>query len=59
MPNHESDSEMILITKAQYEIFVAAVEELEDIAAAQAALAEPGPHIPWEDVKKELGLNDR
>ncbi len=30
------------------------IEDREDIAAADAALAEPGEPIPWEVVKEEL-----
>ncbi len=36
-----------------------ALERLEDeadIRAAREALAEPGPNIPWEKVKADLGL---
>jgi prevent-host-death family protein len=46
----------VLISVEQYEVFVDALEELEDIAAGEAALRDPGPSIPWEKVKKELGL---
>ena len=46
----------VLISVEQYEVFVDALEELEDISAAEAALRDPGPSIPWEKVKKELGL---
>lgn len=48
--------EAVLISFEQFEKFVAAEEELEDLAEAEAALLEPGPHIPWEKVRKELGL---
>ena len=36
-----------------------ALERLEDEAdlrAAREALAEPGPNVPWEKVKADLGL---
>ena len=36
-----------------------ALERLEneaDLRAARDALAEPGPNIPWEKVKEDLGL---
>ena len=32
-----------------------ALEELEDVAAVDAALAEGGEPIPWEQVMKDLG----
>lgn len=32
------------------------VEDAEDLAAAKAAMAEPGPRRPWDEVRKELGL---
>ncbi|OGQ80095.1 MAG: prevent-host-death family protein [Deltaproteobacteria bacterium RIFOXYA12_FULL_58_15] len=31
-------------------------EDRMDIKAAQEALNEPGPNIPWEEVKTRLGL---
>jgi antitoxin (DNA-binding transcriptional repressor) of toxin-antitoxin stability system len=34
-------------------------EDEQDIAAADAALAEPGESIPWEHVKAELDDVDR
>jgi len=33
-------------------------EDKEDLAAARKALKEPGPNIPWEKVKKDLGLDE-
>ena len=33
-------------------------EDAEDEADAAAALAEPGPSIPYEQVRRELGLDD-
>ena len=33
-----------------------AFEDAADIAAADAAMAEPGKSIPYEEVRKELGL---
>ena len=33
-----------------------AIEDRLDIIAAKKAMAEPGDNIPWERVKKDLGL---
>jgi len=32
------------------------LEDEQDVAVIRQAKAEGGPFIPWEDVKKELGL---
>jgi prevent-host-death family protein len=45
----------VLISPAQYEQMLETLEEHDDIAAFDAAMAEEGPHIPWEDVKADLG----
>lgn len=39
----------------QYEKLVAAAEDVEDVAAFDAAMDEEGPNIPWEQVKADLG----
>ena len=46
----------VLITPSLYEKFVESMEELEDIAAFDAAINDGDPSIPWEQVKKDLGL---
>jgi len=46
----------VLVDAAQFERMVAALEDAEDIAAARAAMDEPGDNIPWEQVKADLGL---
>jgi prevent-host-death family protein len=38
-----------------YERLRVALEELEDIAAFDSALEEPGDNIPWDRVKSDLG----
>ncbi|CAN5430327.1 hypothetical protein BH09ACT4_BH09ACT4_13890 [soil metagenome] len=45
----------VLVSPEQYERMMDALEEAEDIAAFDAALAEGGESIPWEQVKAELG----
>lgn len=32
------------------------MEDLEDLRLIEKSKAEPGPNVPWEQVKKELGL---
>ncbi len=54
--NRHGKPEAVIINIHQYEEFLDAVEELEDIALAEEALRDPGPNIPWEKVKKDLGL---
>lgn len=45
----------VLVSPEQYEKLTAALEDTEDIAAFDAAMAEEGPNIPWEQVKADLG----
>lgn len=45
-----------LVTTEFYERAIEALEDAEDIAAAQAALDEDGESIPWETVRADLGL---
>ncbi|MGH7910854.1 MAG: type II toxin-antitoxin system Phd/YefM family antitoxin [Candidatus Dormibacteraceae bacterium] len=45
----------VLISTEHYARLTAALEEGEDAAAFDAAMAEEGPNIPWEQVKADLG----
>ena len=45
----------VIISVERYEQLMDALEDVEDIAAADAAMADPSPSIPWEQVKAELG----
>ena len=54
--NRHGKPESVLISVEQYKEFLEAVEELDDIVAAEESLRDPGPNIPWEKVKKDLGL---
>lgn len=45
----------VLVSAERYEELVAALEEVEDIAAFDAAIAEEGASIPWDQVKIDLG----
>ena len=45
----------VIISVERYEELMDAFEELEDMAAYDAAKAEPGANISWEQLKAELG----
>jgi len=45
----------ILVSPDQYDEMLEALEEAQDVAAFDAALAEVGDNIPWEQVKMDLG----
>ncbi|MGH3928935.1 MAG: type II toxin-antitoxin system prevent-host-death family antitoxin [Pseudonocardiaceae bacterium] len=45
----------VLISPERYEQLMVAMEDTEDVAAFDAAMAEEGPNIPWEQVKSDLG----
>jgi prevent-host-death family protein len=49
----------VVLSAAQYDRLLELVEDAEDLAAADEAMAEierGSPTIPWEDVKRDLGL---
>ena len=45
----------VLISPERYEQLMTALEDAEDVAAFDEAMAEEGPNIPWEQVKADLG----
>jgi antitoxin Phd len=45
----------ILISPDRYDEMLEALEESQDVAAFDLALAESGDNIPWEQVKSDLG----
>lgn len=45
----------VLVSPQRYEELLDAFEETEDVAAFDAAIAEEGDNIPWEQVKADLG----
>ncbi len=47
----------VLVSPDRYEVMLAALEDAEDVSAFDAAMAEEGPNIPWEQVKADLGLD--
>ncbi|MFT4215729.1 MAG: type II toxin-antitoxin system Phd/YefM family antitoxin [Micropruina sp.] len=49
------EAQAVVLSPAEYERLLEVAEEAEDIAAFDAAMAEEGPNIPWEQVKADLG----
>ena len=47
--------EAVVISPEQYELMVEALEDAEDIAASDSAMAEEGDNVPWAQVKADLG----
>lgn len=45
----------VVVSPEQYERMVEALEDRDDVAAFDEALAEEGPNIPWAQVKADLG----
>jgi antitoxin Phd len=45
----------VLVSPEHYARLVAGLEDAEDIEAFDAAMAEEGPNIPWEQAKADLG----
>ncbi len=45
----------VLVSPERYEKLLAALEDAEDVAAFDAAMAEEGPNVPWDQVKADLG----
>jgi antitoxin Phd len=45
----------VLLSPERYEVLMAALEDTEDVLAFDAAMAEEGENIPWEQVKADLG----
>lgn len=45
----------VLLSPERYEQLMNALEDAEDVAAFDAAMAEEGPSIPWNQVKADLG----
>ncbi len=45
----------VLVSAERYEQLMEALEEAEDVAAFDAAMADEGGNIPWEKVKHDLG----
>jgi antitoxin Phd len=51
-------AEAVIVSAERYNELMAAWEDAEDVAASDAALAEEGPSIPWEQLKRDLGWTE-
>ena len=45
----------VLLSPERYEELMEVFEDAEDIAAFDAAMAEEGANVPWDQVKSDLG----
>lgn len=45
----------VVVSPAQYELMMDALEEVSDAVAFDEAMDEEGPNIPWAQVKSDLG----
>lgn len=45
----------VLVSPERYRQLMEALEDAEDVAAFDEAMADEGPSIPWEQVKADLG----
>lgn len=45
----------VVISPEQYERMIEALEDADDVAAFDDAMAEEGPDVPWAQVKADLG----
>ena len=45
----------VLVSVAEFERMQEALDELDDVVAFDAAMAEEGENLPWEQAKADLG----
>ena len=45
----------VLVSPEHYEQLLSALEDVEDVAAFDAAMEEEGANVPWEQAKADLG----
>jgi antitoxin Phd len=45
----------VVVSPEHYERMMEALEDAEDVAAFDEAMADEGPNIPWSQVKADLG----
>lgn len=55
LTNH-GEAQVVMIDASTYEKMIEDLEELSDIEAFDAAVADKDAGIPWELVKKDLGF---
>lgn len=55
MVERRGEVQAVVLSPAEYDRLKDAAEESEDARAFDAAMAEEGPNIPWEQVKSDLG----
>lgn len=48
-------AQAVVVSPAEFERMRDALDELEDVAAFDAAMSEEGESLPWEQVKADLG----
>lgn len=47
----------ILMSSERFYALVEAEEEVEDLRAYEESMCDPDPNIPWDEVKRDLGLS--
>ena len=45
----------VVVSPDEFDAMLEALEESQDVAAFDSAMAEAGDNIPWEQVKSDLG----
>lgn len=55
MVERRGEVQAVVISPAEYERLLDAAEDAEDVRAFDEAMADEGPNIPWEQVKRDLG----
>jgi antitoxin Phd len=45
----------VLVSPERYDELMSALEDAEDVAVFDQAMAEEGPSVPWDQVKRDLG----
>ena len=48
-------AEAVVVSPERYERLMQALDDVEDVDAFDAAMADEGDNVPWEQVKADLG----